>query len=151
MNLQTFLDVAGYYIAEAFDSSEDYDLSCGLAVNSKNNINTAEIIFDSDNGEVLEVRALDYLNNRAYRMFFDEEDDNDIAFDDVKFVDLTVEKDFLRKLGHIMNEDTKYDTRVDMEIEIEDDLLFQAMLNAHKQDITLNDYIQRILQAYVEK
>lgn len=151
MNLQTFLDVTGYYIAEAFDSSEDYDFSCGLAVNSKNNINTAEIIFDSDNGDVLEVRALDYLNNRAYRMFFDEEDDNDIAFDDVKFVDLTVEKDFLRKLGHIMNEDPKYDTRVDMEIEIEDDLLFKAMLSAHEQDITLNDYIQRILRSYVEK
>ena len=39
--------------------------------------------------------------------------------------------------------------RVTVEIELEDELLFQLMLLAHKQDITLNALIENILREYI--
>jgi hypothetical protein len=43
------------------------------------------------------------------------------------------------------------DNRVTMEIDLEDDLLFKLMLEAHHQDITLNKLIEKILRQFVEQ
>jgi hypothetical protein len=40
---------------------------------------------------------------------------------------------------------------VDVEIDIDDDVLFKLMLMAHKRDITLNKFIEQILREYLEK
>ena len=41
------------------------------------------------------------------------------------------------------------DTRETVEIDIEQELLFQIMLLAHEQDITLNQLIGNILREYI--
>jgi predicted HicB family RNase H-like nuclease len=41
------------------------------------------------------------------------------------------------------------DTRETIEIDIEQELLYQIMLLAHKQDITLNQLIERVLREYI--
>jgi len=41
--------------------------------------------------------------------------------------------------------------KVDVEIDIEDDLLFKLMLEAHKRDITLNQLVEDILRKALEK
>jgi len=41
------------------------------------------------------------------------------------------------------------DTREIVEIEIEPELLYQIMLLAHEQDITLNQLIERVLREYI--
>ena len=41
------------------------------------------------------------------------------------------------------------DTRETIEIEIEHELLYQIMLLAHKQDITLNQMIDHVLREYI--
>jgi hypothetical protein len=39
--------------------------------------------------------------------------------------------------------------RTTIQIELEDELLFQLMLRAHQQDITLNQLVEQILRAYI--
>jgi predicted HicB family RNase H-like nuclease len=39
--------------------------------------------------------------------------------------------------------------RTTIQIELEDELLFQLMLRAHDQDITLNQLIEQILREYI--
>jgi predicted HicB family RNase H-like nuclease len=41
--------------------------------------------------------------------------------------------------------------RETIEIEIEEELLFQLMLRAHEQDITLNQLIENILREYIDQ
>jgi predicted HicB family RNase H-like nuclease len=43
------------------------------------------------------------------------------------------------------------DDRVIIGLELEQDLLYQLMLRAHEQDITLNQLVERILREYLDK
>ena len=43
------------------------------------------------------------------------------------------------------------DSRVIIGLELEQDLLYQLMLMAHEQDITLNQMIEKILREYLDK
>lgn len=46
---------------------------------------------------------------------------------------------------------TKDDGKVDIELDLEDDLLFELMIRAHQQDITLNQMIENILTRVIEE
>jgi len=41
--------------------------------------------------------------------------------------------------------------RVTIEIDLDEDLLYQLMLKAHEHDITLNQMIERILREYLDQ
>ena len=43
------------------------------------------------------------------------------------------------------------DNRVTIEIDLEDDVLFRLMLQAHEHDITLNQMIEKILREFIDK
>ena len=43
------------------------------------------------------------------------------------------------------------DNRVIMKIDLEQDLLYQLMLYAHEQDITLNQLVERILREFIDQ
>jgi predicted HicB family RNase H-like nuclease len=43
------------------------------------------------------------------------------------------------------------DNRVTIEIDLDEDLLYQLMLKAHEHDITLNQMIERILRQYLDQ
>ena len=43
------------------------------------------------------------------------------------------------------------DNRVTIEIDLDEDLLYQLMLRAHEHDITLNQMIERILREYLDR
>jgi predicted HicB family RNase H-like nuclease len=43
------------------------------------------------------------------------------------------------------------DNRVTIEIDLDEDLLYQLMLRAHEHDITLNQMIERILRQYLDQ
>lgn len=43
------------------------------------------------------------------------------------------------------------DNRVTIEIDLEEDLLYQLMLRAHEHDITLNQMIEKILREFIDK
>ena len=71
--------------------------------------------------------------------------DADQAWDDVKWVDLETEEDFLEKATAIFN-GLEFDTRVEVPIDLDDDLLLKLAMEAHKRDITLNKMVEIVLQ-----
>jgi hypothetical protein len=123
---------------------------------------SGNIIFDTINQTVYEVEVCDYTNKRAYRIinsnFKKTHDleaksrsvDANEAWDCVRYVDLETDEDWLEKTSAIVA-GTSYDTRVKVPLDLSKDELFHAMVCAHEQDITLNDYIQRILQQTINE
>ena len=72
------------------------------------------------------------------------------AWDDVKYIDLDLEVDFLEKAKAIFN-GLDFDTRVLMEVDLDDETLLKLAVEAHKRDITINKYIEEVLQAFIDK
>jgi hypothetical protein len=73
----------------------------------------------------------------------------DVAYDDVKFVELEQTDDMLEKARAIyLGED--YDQRVKVPIDLPNDLLFELMIKAHEKDITLNNLIEEAIQAAID-
>jgi hypothetical protein len=115
------------------------------------------VIFDKNTQTVYEAQAHDYKHNRAYRLInpdfkfkhnneaVEREVSVDQAWDNVKFTDLEVDDDFIQKCLAIKS-GQDYDTRVQIVLDLDRDLLFRIMVRAHEQDITLNQMIEKILQ-----
>lgn len=123
---------------------------------------SVSIIFDTNTQEVYEVSAYDYRNNRAYRLINpDYKAEHDLeaegrnilgnqAWDDVDYVDLDVDDDFIQKAIAIVAEE-EYDTRVQMQVEFSDDELLQYMKLAHDRDITFNQLVEEALRFAIEE
>jgi hypothetical protein len=120
------------------------------------------IIFDTKDQTVYEVQAHDYLHNRAYRMVNEDfqkkmrkeakrrDTDKDQAWDDVNYVDLDVDDDFIQKCLAI-REGEDYDTRVLMPVEFSDEDLLKYMKLAHERDITFNQLVEEALLAAIKE
>jgi hypothetical protein len=119
------------------------------------------VVFDRDDQEVYEVTVCDYANNRAYRMIdpdFKSGHDNEAAarnvpanqaWDDVLYVDLDVADDFIQK-GQAIRDGKPYDTRIQVDLDLPDNVLFDLMKLAHERDITLNHLIEQILREAID-
>jgi hypothetical protein len=120
------------------------------------------IIFDTKTQVVYEVQAHDYVHNRAYRVInpdYAKANKKEAkrrnvsrkeAWDDVDYVDLETDEDWLAKAQAIFAGE-EYDTRVSVPLDIEDDLVFEMMKQAHEHDITLNQYVELILKKVIDK
>lgn len=117
---------------------------------------TVSIVFDTRTQIVYEASAYDYSRDRAYRVInpdfkqahSDESREKNVlenqAWDDVDYVDLETDEDFLEKARSIIaGED--YDTRVSVPLNLPDDVLFEMMKRAHDQDITFNQLVEDVL------
>ena len=131
-------------------------------IDSDGDNHSFSVVFDRLNQTVYEVTVCDYSNDRAYRMInpdFESKHNNEAAdrdvpanqaWDDVNYVDLEVDDDFIQK-GLAIRNGNAYDTRVEVELDLDDDLLFGLMKLAHKQDITLNQLIEQILREMIDR
>jgi hypothetical protein len=72
------------------------------------------------------------------------------AWDEVKWIDLEVEADFLEKAKAIFNGEL-HDNRIQVPIELEDHVMLQLCMEAHKRDVTLNKMVEIILQEVIDK
>lgn len=169
MELKTFMEATGYRITEGSDfcwqcfGPNAYRLdSWSGAWDDSTEGYTISIVFDNIAQIVYCVEAHDYVRNRSYRWTnpkykaaHDSEAaqrniDPKEAWDNVKFVDLEVEADFWEKANAIIsNED--YDTRVQVEVEFDDDVLLAAMKLAHEKDITFNQLVEEVLRAKLDE
>ena len=167
ITMQEWMELVDYKITEGgtFGWScygpNAYQLSSWNSIHGKGGW-SFNIVFSTKTQKVYEVTVCDYINNRAYRMIAENKRDKhskesksrDVelnkAWDDVEYVDLDVDEDFLEKSQAIvLGED--YDTRVMMSLELPNDIIVQAALAAHERDITLNDYINLALAELVNK
>jgi hypothetical protein len=167
ITLKQFFETFDYRITEGSDygwscyGPDAYMLSSWNGVHDTGGV-SGNIVFDTKTQTVYEVEVCDYTNNRAYRLinpaFVDahrkeannREVDLNQAWDDVKFVDLDVEEDWLEKAQAIVaGED--YDTRVQMPLTLDNDQLFDLMKLAHENDVTLNQMVEQVLREHIEQ
>jgi hypothetical protein len=165
ITLKEWMEVVDYRITEGGDyqwgcfGHNAYSLD---SWNGEQDGHSFTIIFDTKTQEVYEVQAHDYVHQRAYRLinsvyadqYRTEAKDRSMlenqAWDDVDYVDLETDDDWMQKaIAIAAGED--YDTRVSVPLDLPDDLLLEAALNAHRQGITLNDYINNALMAVLEE
>ena len=120
------------------------------------------VIFDTKTQVVYEVQAHDYVHQRAYRMInpdFQKKNkkeakrrdiDKNNAWDDVDYVDLEVDDDFIQKCLSI-KAGKDYDTRVSVPMDFSDEELLQYMKLAHEQDITFNQLVEQALREAINR
>lgn len=161
ITLKDFLEVVDYRITEGSDytwhcfGDKPYSLS---SWNGEYDGHSFNIIFDTGTQEVYMVEACDYKHNRAYRLInpdwksaYDTYADQhnpeykDQAWDDVNYVDLEVEDDWLEKARAIITGED-YDTRVKVPVEFSDEQLLHYMKLAHERDITFNQLVEEALR-----
>jgi hypothetical protein len=153
ITLKQFMEIISYRISEGSKwngfSPDAYSLDYW---NGGQDGHSLCIIFNTKDQTVYSVQVCDYKNNRAYR-FTHPDHRNDLdkeAWDDVNWIDLDVEDDWLEKAQAIM-EERDYDTRVQIPLELGEDELFQLMSMAHERDITLNQLVTEIIQRVIDQ
>lgn len=165
ISMQDYLEAIDYRITEGGDygwncyGDHAHQLSAWNGVHGNGGW-SANIVFDTKTQVVYEAEVCDYTNERAYRLINpDYKPAHDAeagsrgelgnqAWDDVDYVDLDVEDDFLEKLEAIINGED-YDTRVQVQVEFSDDELLKYMKLAHERDITFNQLIEEALRAAI--
>ena len=160
ISLKDFMEVVGYRISEGSPylwgcfGPNAYSLDVVRRVDDTFE-GTVSITFDTETSEVYMVEAFDYVNDRAYRFFNPDYVDayheecvtrsiDDVAWEDVRYVDIDVEADFLEKAKAIID-GTGYDTRVQVSVDFSDEELLKYMKLAHEMDITFNELVERAL------
>jgi hypothetical protein len=165
ITLKEWMEIVDYRITEG----SDYCWHCyGNDVHMLDSWNGEQdgfsftVIFDTKTQVVYEVQAHDYVHNRAYRMINEDfrkknkkeakrrDIDKNNAWDDVDYIDLEVDDDFIQKCLSIKaGED--YDTRVSVPLELGDNEMFELMRMAHEQDLTLNHLVENILRNVIAR
>ena len=165
ITMKEWMELVGYRITEG----SDYGWQCyGPNVyqldswNGEQDGHSFTIIFDTRDQTVYEVQAHDYVHNRAYRMINEDfakkmkkeakrrDVDRNEAWDEVNYVDLEVDDDFIQKCLAI-REGEDYDTRVVVPLDLDNDLMFELMKMAHEQDITLNEFVEQLLRRVIDE
>lgn len=127
-----FVNVEGLYMLNSWNGEQD-----GFSL---------DIAFDpKDNQKVYLVEANDFKNNRAYRMKDSTLEVDNQAWDDVDYIDLETDDDFIEKALAIKS-GKEYDTRIKVPVEFTDEELLRYMKIAHDLDITFNELMERSLR-----
>jgi hypothetical protein len=165
ITLKEFMEIVDYRITEGSEymwqcyGPHAYRLD---SWNQEQDGHTVAVVFDTRTQVIYEVSAYDYANERAYRLINPEYKDahakeaqhRDVlenqAWDDVNYVDLDVDDDFIQKaLSIVAGED--YDTRVQIEVDFEDAELLEYMKIAHDRDITFNELVEIALREAIDQ
>ena len=167
ITMKEWMELVDYRITEGSDygwqcyGSNTYQLDSWNGLHDKGGFSFS-ITFDTKDHTVYEVQMHDYTNQRAYRMINEDfqkkhrkeakrRDVNlDEAWDDVNYTDLEVDDDFIQKALAI-KAGKDYENTVSVPLDLPDDLLLEAAMNAHRQGITLNEYINNALRELVDE
>ena len=165
ITLKEFMEICDFKITEGSDYCWDcfgpnaYRLD---SWNQEQEGHSVSVVFDTRTHVIYEASAYDYKRNRAYRLInpdFKQVHDNEArdrsvdlnqAWDDVNYVDLEVDDDFIQKAQAIVA-DEDYDTRVEVPLTLTDESLFELMKLAHQADMTLNQYVEQLLRQAIER
>jgi len=166
LDMKEWMELVDYKITEGDNygwscfGPNSYQLSSWNGIHDKGGY-SFNIVFSTKSHKVYSVEVCDYTNDRAYRIINPEyvkkhekeaekRGVDNMAWDDVEFIDLEVDEDFIQKALSIKaGED--YSTDISVPIDLPDGLLLEAALNAHRQDITLNEYINNALREMINE
>jgi len=76
--------------------------------------------------------------------------DRNYAHDGCSYIDLDVVEDVLTK-GKAMLANEEFDTRVQVPLDLGDDILFELFKMAHEQDITFNEFMTNVLKKAIDE
>lgn len=163
ITLKDYMECISYRITEGSEylwhcyGPNAYSLDSGSSYGE----NTVSVVFDKTTQVVYQIEAWDFANRRTYRWinpdYIDaikaESKKRNIKFeqsiDNEKFIDIDSVKDILEKATAISNGE-EYDTRLILELNLEDDELFEMMKMAHEMDLSFNKFVEHILQAAID-
>jgi hypothetical protein len=167
ITMKEWMEMVDYKITEG----SDYGWQCygpnAYCLDSWNGVHgkggySFSIVFSTKTQKVYEVSVCDYTNDRAYRMIAEnkhekhrkEAEDRTVnlnqAWDDVDYVDLEVDDDFIQKcLAIKAGED--YSTDVSIPINLPDEVLMFAFKQAHEKNMTFNDFVNQVLRDFIDK
>lgn len=167
VTLKEFMEVIDYRITEGSDYTwqcfgEYAKPYCLSAWNGDHDGWSFNVVFDTGDQEVYIVEACDYKHNRAYRLInpnwvddyreyvkiHNPEYENQ-AWDDVNYVDLESNEDWLAKARAIADGED-YDTRVSIPLDIPEDELLVIFKAAHERDMTFNQFVEEALKAAIK-
>ena len=139
----------------------EYQWSCFGAtarfLDYENDYAHASVVFDYLNQTVYEItvnskddelKPYRWLNPQHKQSFLEEAEHKgmnaNVAWDNVNWVDVEVEEDFLFKAEAIFKGEV-FDERVQVPLNLEKEELFKLMALAHERDVTLNQLVEEIL------
>jgi hypothetical protein len=161
ITIKTWMEIFNYRITEGDTygwrcyGQNAYQLSAWNGIHDTGGW-SGNIVIDSENQTVYEVTVCDYTNRRAYRIInpdytksHNEEAKSrgvsaNVAWDDVNYVDLEVDEDWIAKSQAIVD-GQDYDTRISVPIDLRDDELLVLFKMAHEKNMTFNDFVEEIL------
>ena len=164
LTLKEWMEIVDYRITEGSTYGWQcfgHNAYCLDSWNGDHDGHSFSITFDTKTQEVYQVEAHDFRNGRAYRMINPDyasahstETTNrgvtNEAWEDVNYVDLEVDDDFMQKaLAIAAGED--YDDRVSIAIDLTDEELLKYMTLAHERDMTFNQFIEGALRSAIEE
>jgi hypothetical protein len=164
LTLKEWMEIVDYRITEGSTYGWQcfgHNAYCLDSWNGDHDGHSFTITFDTKTQEVYQVEAHDFRNGRAYRMINPDYAQahakeitargvSDVAWEDVNYVDLEVDDDFMQKaLAIAAGED--YDTRVSIAINLTDEELLKYMTLAHERDMTFNQFIEEALRSAIEE
>lgn len=164
ITIKDFMEVVDYRITEG----SEYQWTCWGnnahtldSWNGDQNGHNVSITFDRHTQVVYMASAYDYRNQRAYRWLNPEGinaykaecstrgcDDKE-AWDDVAYFDLEIAADFLEKARAIVLEQ-EYDTRIQVPLDFDREIMYTLMQQAHLADLSLNKYVEQLLTREIE-
>lgn len=165
ITIKQFMETVDYRIAEGSDfgwtcyGPNAYTLT---SWNGDQNGWSVNMVFDTQTQTVYEVDSCDYVNKRAYRLInpdFKQANAKEAesrgcvpqeAWDDVSYVDLETDEDWLEKASAIV-QGQDYDTRVQVPVDFSDEELLKYMKLAHEQDITFNQFVEQAIKALINQ
>ena len=165
LTLKEWMEITDYKITEGSDYTwECYGHNAYMldSWNGEQDGYSFTVIFDTQTQEVYEVQAHDYVRQRAYRMINEDfrkknkkearkrDIDRDQAWDNVDYIDLEVDDDFIQKCLAIRKGED-YDTRVSMPVDFTDEELLKYMKAAHEKDMTFNQYVEEALRYAIDE
>jgi hypothetical protein len=164
MNLKDWMEVVDYRIVEGsnycWNSFGENAYSLTYWDQDHDGV-SSNIVFDTKTQVVYCLEVCDYKNDHAYRylnpefskQYFEEVKDRDIddvAWEDVDWIDLEDYQDFLDKASAIVRYQP-YDTRVSIPLELSDSEMLTLFQMAHERDMTLNAFVEDVIMKFVEK
>lgn len=160
ITIKDFMECVDYRITEGSDylwqcfGPNAHSLDCW---NGEYDGFSIGIVFDTKTTTVYKFEAHDYSKQNSYRWvhpdwkeaYFAESKNRGVdikeAYDDVNYVDIDLTDDILQKATHIVM-GIDYDTRVQVPLDLPDNLLNKLFRLAHEEDLTLNEYVEKILK-----
>jgi hypothetical protein len=165
LTLKEWMEITDYKITEGSDYAWQcygHDAYMLDSWNGEQDGYSFTVIFDTKTQVVYEVQAHDYVHQRAYRMINEDfkkknkkearkrDINRDEAWDDVDYVDLETDDDFIEKCLAIKSGED-YDTRVEVPVDFTDEELLKYMKAAHEKDMTFNQYVEEALRHAIEE